>query len=204
MTLLVLAAIGLGTWGYLVRNRLACQWATYRVGAADSFEEARTEIHRLETGPDRDTRLRELVRKWGTGNQQFDLYLARYVGSPDSSESLRKTFSLEFGWREQLLPRWAHYWRWRAAQEPDREIASILAHLDLLAAADSSKTITWREVLDLQAVFQLTGQPQLAKRLSPENWPDRYRSWKASCGEIPHVPRSAKPFTDWQGPEPLR
>ena len=202
-TLLVLAVVGLGTWGYLFRNQLAHQWATYRVGAADSFEEARTEINRLENGPDRDARLRELVRKWGTGNQQFDLYLARYVGNPDSSESLRKTFSLEFGWREELLPRWAHYWSWRAAREPDREITSILAYLDLLTAADSSKTITWREVLDLQAVFQLTGQPRLAKRLSPDNWRDRYRNWLASCpGEIPHVPRSAKPFADWQRSEP--
>lgn len=201
--LLVLAVVGLGTWGYLSRNQLACQWASYRVGAAGSFEEARTVITRLEDGPDREARLRELVRKWGTGNHQFDLHLARYVGSPESSESLRKTFSLEFGWREDLLPRWAHYWSWRAAQEPDREIDSILAYLDLLIAAESPQTITWREVLDLQAIFQLTGQPRLAKRLSPDNWRDRYRSWLADRpAQLPHVPRPAKPFADWQGSEP--
>jgi len=203
VSLLLLAGIGLGTWCYFARHRMASQWVSYRVGAAGGFNEARAEIARLEGGPGRDAALRELARSWGAGNPQFDLHLARYVGSPDSSESLRKTFSLEFGWREELLPRWAHYWSWRAAQEPDREIASILAYLDLLLSAESPKPIAWREVLDVQAVFQLTGQPRLAKRLGPANWQDRYRRWLANRpDQLPHVPRPAKPFADWQGPAP--
>lgn len=195
--LVLLTGIGLGAWCYRNRNRLACQWASYRVGAARSFHGARAEIAWFETGPDRQTRLRHLVGKWGTGNRRFDLYLARYVTGRDSSELLRKTFSLELGWREELLPRWAHYWRWQAPREPDQEIASILDYLHVLISADPPKPVTWREVLQLQAIFQLSGQPELAKRLSPVNWPDRYRRWlQRSQGRLPHVPRPAKPLPE--------
>src|SRR3989337_2211904 len=114
---------------------------------------------------------------------------------------MRKAFSLEFGWREECLPRWAHYWSWHTPQEPDREIASMVAYLDVLQTAAPSKTITWREVLDLQAIFLLTGEPRLAKRLDPENWRDRYRRWRESHREnLPHVARPGEPFPDWEGP----
>ena len=61
--------------------------------------------------------------------------------------------------------------------------------------------ITWREVLDLQAIFQLTGQPRLALRLSPANWRQRLRTWQQDRPRpLPHVARPAAPFADWQGP----
>ena len=203
LTVVALVGVGVGGWLYLRRGPLKRQYGSYRVGSAATFAEAKAEIARLEAGPNPNNQLHELVRKWGTGNQRFDLYLARYVGHRGSSELLRKTFSLEFGWREELLPRWAHYWSWRSPLKPDRQIDSIAGYLDVLASADPPKTITWREVLDLQAVFQLTRQPNLAQRLSPTNWPQRYRRWpRADRAEIPHIARPAKPFADWRGPVP--
>ena len=205
VTLLVLAGIGLGAWCCLNRDELACCWASYRVGAAGTFEQAQAEIAWFETGPDHKIKLRELIRRWGTGDQQFDLYLALHVGHRDSSQTLRKAFSLGFGWHEERLPRWAHYWSWRMSQGSDEKITSILTYLDLLLAAESPKTITWREVLDLQAIFYLSGHPQLAKRLDPENWRNRYRQWRETHqGDLPHAPSPEKPFPDWQGPLPER
>jgi hypothetical protein len=197
ITLLVLAAVGVGAWFFFHRGELTNQLASHRVGAARTFEEAQVEIAWFESGPDHTAKLRELVRKWGTGNRQFDLYLARHVGSPDSSEALRKAFSLGFGWHEERLPRWAHYWSWQTPEEPDREIASILAYLDLLHTAGASKTITWREVLDLQAIFYLAREPRLAKRLNPENWRGRYAKWRQhSSDQFPHVARPSRPFPE--------
>ena len=191
LTFLLLTAIGAGTWGYLARRQLARQWKCYRVGAAETFDEARAEIVWFETGPDRDERLRELVGKWGTGNRRFDLHLARYVDDPQSSEALRKAFSIEFAWRPELLSRWAHYWSWRPGMEPNERVASITAYFDDLAAAGQAHEITWREVLDLQAMFQLTGSPKLALRLKPTNWPDRWRRWRDARPKNP--PRLARP-----------
>lgn len=203
ITILALAGIGVGAWGYWNRRQLASEWALYRTGAASTLEDAKTEIARFESGPDRQRKLRQLADKWGTGNQRFDLHLAQYVADPQCPDDLREAFSLRFGWHEERLPRWAHYWSWRAEQEPDREIAAILAYLDLLAGAEPSKTIAWREVLDLQAIFYLAGEPDLARRLDPSNWRDRYRDWrKRNQGELPHVGRPPAPFPDWEGPVP--
>jgi hypothetical protein len=203
VTLIVVAAIGTAAWIYWNRRQLAWQWASYRVGTAQTAGQAQAEIARLESGPDCSVKLRELVDKWGAGNPQFDLYLARYVESPESSEALRRAFSLGFAWHEDRLPRWAHYWSWRAKNEPGQEIASMLAYLDLLEAAGPSKTITWREVLDLQAVFCLAGEPRLAVRLDPENWRDRYHKWREGSGSnLPQIDRPGMPFPDWQGPVP--
>lgn len=197
VVLVPLAGIGLGGWCYLHRKQLARQWAVYRVGAAEPFRKAQSQIIRCETGPDREALIHELVRKWGTGNQRFDLHLARHLGQAPCTDALREAFSSELGRREELLPRWAHYWTWRAKMDPDQQIASILAYLDTLVRVEPVKPITWREVLDLQAVFQLTGQTELARRLSPANWRDRYRRWQQSRPvELPHVPRPARPFAD--------
>jgi len=203
ITFVALAAIGVGVWGYFNWRQLACQWALYRVGAAPALDAAKTEIAWFESGPDRQRKLRQLADKWGTGNQRFDLYLAQYVADPQCPEALREAFSLGFGWHEERLPRWAHYWTWRSEQEPDREIDSILAYLDLLATAQPSKTIAWREVLDLQAIFYLAGEPGLARRLDPSNWRARYRDWRDRNRDgLPHVGRPAEPFPEWQGPVP--
>lgn len=200
-SMVAIAGVGLGVWGYFNRARFACRWASYRVGAAGSFAEARAEIAWFESAPNPKQKLRELVRRWGTGDPRFDLYVARYVGGPESPEAMRQAFSLEFGWHEERLPRWAQYWSWRAPQEPSREIASIVAYLDVLQTARPSKTITWREVLDLQAIFCLTGEPHLAKRLGPKNWRDRYRQWRARHpGQLSPFQRPETPFEDWQGP----
>lgn len=201
LALLVLAGMVIGAWWYFHREQLARQWACYRVGAAGSFEQAQAEIAWFEKGPDREAQLGELVRKWGTGNQQFDLYLARHLGDPACSDLLRETFARELGRRAELLPRWAHSWSYRAPLEPDAQIASILSYFDALASVEPAEQITWREVLDLQAVFQLTGQGRLARGLSAANWHDRYRRWQQTRPhELPSVARPARPFADWRGP----
>mgnify|MGYP005841735925 CR=1 FL=1 len=201
----LLAGAGAGAWYYLDSERLARQWSIYRLGHVETLAQARLEIVRLETGRDRQAAVRDLVAKWGTGNAQFDLYLAWYVGQPSSSELLRETFSLEFAWREPLLARWACYWSWRAPQEPDAEVASLVAHLETLVSGDPPALIPWREVLNLQAVFALTGRAPLAKRLQPDNWRQRYRAWREAVqGAVPHVARPEAPFPDWRGPIPDR
>ena len=197
ITLALLIAAGCAVWYHANRERLARQWACYKVGAGETLEEVQADIAWFETGPDRDRKLRELVGKWGTGNRRFDLNLAQYVDSAKSSEALRKAFSREFAWRRELLPRWAGYWSWQTNMEPDREIASIVGYLDDLAAAKAPGSITWRQVLELQAVFQLTGSEKLAVRLDPENWLSRYRRWRqARPAKLPHVARPKTPFAE--------
>ncbi len=200
----VLAAlVGAGVWVYWNRLALECQWRAYRVGAAEGYDEARTRIAWFERDPDRQAKLRELVEKWGTGNARFDLFLARYVGSAESSEDLREAFSLEFGWREELLDRWAHYWSWRSPHEPDRQIAEVLSYLDLIAASTPAKPLTWREVLDLQAIFTLAEKPALARRLKPETWHERYTQWRETAPRtMRQVPRPDRPLPDWEAAAP--
>ncbi len=204
VALIVVAAGLVAAWAYANRETLGRQWMAYRVGRADGFAEARQALEWFETGPDRDARLRELVARWGGGNPRFDFHLARYVGSAESSEALRKSFSLRLAWEEGLLPRWAQFWCWRAVQEPNRQIVEILAYTDLRdAAKEPPAEITWREILDLQAIFYLTGQPKWADRLSPANWRERYRAWRESRpARAPDARKPAKPLPDWEGPIP--
>ncbi|MCR4413084.1 MAG: hypothetical protein NUV77_11750 [Thermoguttaceae bacterium] len=200
VTFVLLAMAGLGVWAYCHRLVLECQWRAYSIGAAEAFDKAAPELAWFDRGPDRPTRLRELMAKWGTGNARFDAFVARYVGSAESSEALREAFSLELGWREELLDRWAHYWSWRAPQEPDRHIAETLSYLDLLAASTPPKPLTWREVLDLQAIFTLSGHAPLARRLKPDTWHERYRNWRQTVpGAMPHVGRPEQPLPDGIG-----
>jgi len=202
--LAVVAAGVLAAWAYGNREALGRQWMAYRVGQASDFAEARQAIQWFETGPDREARLRELVGKWGGGNVRFDFYLARYVASTECSAALRKSFSLGLAWEEGLLPRWAHYWCWKAAQSPDRQIEEILAYTDKVdAAKESLPEITWREILDLQAIFYLSGQPKWAERLTPGNWRERYRQWRESRPAGPwEIRKPSKPLPDWEGPVP--
>lgn len=195
LTVLFFLAVLTGVWLYAHRESMARQWAVYRIGTAAGYNEARTAIGWFEAEPDRDVKLRELVRKWGTGNAQFDVYLAQYASDPVSSERFREAFSLNLAWHDDLALRWAHYWSWRPGSKPGYHMRSVLDHLDLLLKASPSTKLTWREILDLQAVFTVTGQPRLALRLSPDNWRERYRQWLAARPEkLPDIVRPAEPF----------
>jgi len=192
---LVTVAVGVSCW--VSRRQIACQLALYRVGSAATLSQAQTAMEWFEAEPGDQARLSELAAKWGSGNRRFDIHLAEHVSGPTSSEALRKAFSLELAWREDLLPRWSHYWCWRATGEPDERIASISSHFDLIMSTESVQAITWREVLDLQAVFHVTGHPRLAKRLSPDNWRSRYAKWQdARPSRLPKVPRPQEPMPD--------
>lgn len=195
-----LAAVLVGGWAYVNRETLSWQWASYQVGAAASFEQAREQIAGFEQGPDAPARLRVLAAKWGGGNPQFDRYLARYAASGDSSKVLRRAFSRQLTRRPELARRWAHFWCWQASIEPDRQIDSILEYLDALAfddGASAAPPITWRELLDLQAIFALSGEPDRATRVGRENWREHYRVWReARRNAMPHVARPVEPFPE--------
>lgn len=195
----VMLALVAGVWWFTGGGAVGTQLAAYRIGQAADYGEAAREIAQLERQPDRDRVLRELAAGWGTGNSRFDYYLARRVSDPQAGEALRRAFSLELSWRPQLLPRWAHYWSWRVKQPPAGEIGSISENLDTLATAAPPRRLTWREVLNLQAVFTLTDQTELAKRLAPDNWLGRYRDWSARETKKVEVERPDAPFPDWKG-----
>ena len=201
--LVLVAAVALasvGGWGYANRQMIAWQWASYQVGAATTFEQAREQLAWFEQGPDAPEKLRMLAGKWGTGNPQFDRYLAEYATARDSSMAVRRAFSEELARRPELLPRWAHFWCWQASLEPDRQIESILDYLDALAFSEepvADPRLTWRELLDLQAVFTLSGDVARAARVTPDNWREHYRVWtETQRTELGHVPRPAGPLPD--------
>ena len=194
---LALVAVALGVlsvWLYRDRLRIACQWRAYSIGVATDAESARAHFAWFESEPDRDEKLRELADAWGRGAAGFDRRLLDYVAGPDSSEMLREACSTEFAWREELLDRWGRYWAWRAGETPTRRAAEIVEYLDLLAASNPPRRLTWREVLDLQAIFALTGRGPLAMRLTPDRWHDRYRNWRASLTTIPPIPPVESPL----------
>jgi hypothetical protein len=200
LLILLLLAGGAAIGGYVFLETLERQWALYRVATAPSAAAVQREFAWFEHGPDAPARLRELVSHWGTGHPQFDLALANYIARPECSEALRETFSHEFAWREELLPRWAHFWTWHAAGSPEEEINSLAEYFQILSTSDPPKTIPWREVLDLQAIFTITCQPRLAHRLSPQNWPERFRQWQQrQATPLRNVPRPTKPFPEGDG-----
>ena len=191
----LIAAFLAGVWGYAHRQTLAWQWASYQVGVAASFDDARRQIARFEHAPDAPERLRVLVAKWGTGNPRFDQYLAQYLTAGESSTALRRAFSEELARRPELLPRWAHFWCWQASLEPDRQIASVLEYLDTLALGDSAPSLTWRELLDVQAIFTLSGDTDRAAGIRPETWRDHYRVWRETRQDpIPTLTRPKTPL----------
>ena len=163
LVLLLLGAVACGAAGYVYRRPLQRAWALYRIGAAASPREAEATIVGCLASPDRLAMIGELVAKWGTGNPQFDLNLAAHVGAGSCSEPLRAAFAAELGRRPGLLEHWAHYWTWRAQLPPEQQMASVAAYLDALIVADPPRDVTWREVLDLEALFQLTGHGELAQ-----------------------------------------
>ncbi|MBX7165322.1 MAG: hypothetical protein K1X74_03145 [Pirellulales bacterium] len=177
LVLMVVFAAGGGLWAVGQRDVLDAQLRCYHLARAESFAEAQQQIAWFEAPPLPERKLRVLVTRWGTGNEQFDRYLADHVADAASTEALRQAFSLEFAWRPEQLERWAHYWRYRASLEPDEAVESVLSYLETMAAADPPRWITWRDVLDVQAVWQLAGHPELATRLTPENYRQRCARW---------------------------
>ncbi len=191
-------ALGYGTWTQ--RAALKRGWVTYQAARATDYEQARRHIAWCETQPQRDAKLQALVARFGTGRVMFDEHLARYLTRPRASESLRAAFSQELGRRPELLERWAFYWTWRSILEPNEELAGVARYLETLALVDAPRALTWREVLDVQAVFTLTDQAPLAAGLSPDNWRERRAKWQP--GEDRRLTRPDRPFPDWQGPLP--
>lgn len=191
-----------GVWFYWHPLPVGVWMTASRVGSAPTFSLAKRELREIDSGPQREEKLRQLVAGWSTGNAQFDLYLARYLGEPECSDELRKLFSLELGWRPELLPRWGQYWAWHSPQEPAEEVESIAEYLAALASLDPPRPLSWRETLNLQAAIVLTGDAELARRLMPERWLRRYRQWSAVRSDWRSVVRPDSPLPDWQGPVP--
>ncbi len=196
----LVAGVFVGAWAYVNRQWLVWQWACYKVGTAASFEQAKRQFAWFEQGANAQDRLRVLAAKWGDGNRQFDEYLARYVTGGESSMALRQAFSEALTHRPELLQRWAHFWCWQSPLEPDRQVASILEYLDALAfdePASANPAITWREVLDLQAIFTIAGDVDRAARVTPDTWREHYRVWReAPQPALDRVRRSAGPLPE--------
>lgn len=188
------------------RWAVGAQLASYRIGQTTTYAEAAKKIAEIEQSGD-PAALSELVSGWGTGNDRFDYYLARYVAEPPSNqapsreapsrdapsrdapsreapsrEALREAFSRELSWRPALVARWAHFWSWQVKQSPAEEIASIRGYLAALLQADPPRKLSWREVLALQAVFALTGHADAAHRLDTTNWRARFERAESGFG----------------------
>ena len=213
--LLALAVAAVAAWWVRGHVAVGTQLAGYRVGQMPTYAEAAEQLVEIEQSRD-PAALRELVSGWGTGNDRFDYYLARYVVEPRSSETLREAFSRELSWRPALLPRWAHFWSWQVKQPPAEEIASIQRYLAALLRAEPPRKLNWREVLALQAVFVLTGRAEEARRLDTENWRARYGAGAGFEGrgsgkeddehtaplDAAPVQRPDMPLPSWNGPLP--
>lgn len=182
LSILALGVVVVGTALYRQRERFAIQMACYRVGAATNYEAAIEELASFEQPPNRDAKLRALVARFGTGNPRFDRYLTQYAYDAQASDDFRRALSLEFGWRPEAIPLWGAAWRERKASVAE-EITSVRRYLEALYVAEPPRELTWRDVLDIQAVFALTGQADLARRLTPDNWRGRYERWLAAEGQ---------------------
>ena len=197
------AVLAVVAWGWVSRQRLATQWACYRVGASETFEQAEASLGWFEQGDDPTPRLDALAEKWGSGNARFDLFLAQYLYHPHCGDALRARLAARIGREPRLLGHWAHYWSWRAAMPPAEQIDSVLRYHDALAVTEPPGNITWREVLDLPAVVSLWGRAPLAAAISPEGWLDAYRRLRRDLpARRPAPPRPEAPLPDWKGPLP--
>lgn len=205
-TLLLVAAICTAlAWAYAHRERIAWQWDCYRVGMAGSYAEARQVLADFEGETAPQEKLTTLVQKFGNGNQRFDLYLATYLSDPQCSPRLRQAFSLELAWRPQQLARWAHFWCYTGLEQPQERVQSLLEHLTVLSTEETPRSLSWSDVLELQAAFALTGHERLAMRLKPVNWHHRFEHWLATDGAASlRIAPAPQPFPDWQGPLPER
>jgi hypothetical protein len=201
----MLAAVAVGIGVFRWRGELAAHWASYQVASAGSYAAAARRIKQFEAAPDRAAKIQALVDAWGRGDPRYDYYLARYVRSPQCGDELRQAFSLEFSWRPELLSRWGHFWSWHSAADPADEQAHLRGYFDALASVEPPRRITWRDVLDLQALCDRTGQGELAERMKPDDWIDAYRRWIDKEPQwTAHRQRPEAPFHDWQGAIPPR
>ncbi len=196
-----LGGLAAGVWFYWHPLPLGVWMTVSRIGSAPTFSLAKRELREIDSrGPQREDRLRELVAGWGTGNPQFDLYLAQFLGEPECSDELREAFSLELGWRPDLLPRWGRYWAWHSPQDPAEEIESIIEYLAALASVEPPRRLSWRETLNLQGAIAVTGDAELARRLMPDGWRGRFQAWVVSRPDWRRIVRPDSPLPDWQEP----
>jgi hypothetical protein len=172
------------------------QYRSYRVGAAASYRQAQGLIDRMHD----DAAMPVLVSKWGTGNARFDVYLARYLNETHCPDTLREEFAQHIGRSPELASRWAHLWRFRALDSPAGEYRQLANYLRILCESDERLPITWRDVLDAQALFIDSDQRVLARGLDPAHLKARFRQWQAAVGSQPGfwlVSRPGRPFADW-------
>ncbi len=173
----LVAGCALAAWAYSHQGLIERHVACLRLRRATSPQVARQLLGQLDAEPDHRASVQLLVSHWGTGSHQLDEAVARYLVSAAASDTLREAFSLEMAWRPELLPRWAHCWAYLVDGEPREAVDSILGYVDTLAAANAVRPITWRDVLDLQAAWQWADCPELAVRLTPENYRRRWVQW---------------------------
>lgn len=176
--LLVLASVlsAGALWLFAQRDELRLQWDCHEVTAAADYPAFLERIAQFDQPPHDYQRLRALVSRWHAGNERFDGFLARYLFDAPCSEALREAFSRELSWRDGLLDAWAAQWRAQKAN-PEEQIASVRRYLDALDSADPPHALTWRDVLDIQGAMAYSGHPELARRLTPDNWHGRHQLW---------------------------
>jgi hypothetical protein len=204
-TIVAVAALAVGIGLYVWRDKLAAQWASYQVASAGSYRAAARRIGQFEAAPDRDKKIHALVDAWGRGDPRYDYYLARYIRSPDCGDGLRQAFSLEISSRPGLIQRWGHFWSWHSSAGPAADHSHLRGYFDALASVEPPRRLTWRDVLDLQALCARTGQGEVARRMKPDDWVAAYRRWiEAEAAWTTDAERPQAPFPDWEGAPPAR
>ena len=178
LLILTILIAGAALWLFARRDSLRLQWECFQVTSAGSYDQFKQQIDQFEQSGD-GRRLRALADRWHTGNETFDDHLARYLYDPQCSDEIREAFSRQLSWRDGLFTVWAEHWR---QQKPDvqEQMASLRRYLETLGAEQPPRDITWRDVLDFQAVLELSGHGELAHRLTPDNWRLRYHRWIAA------------------------
>ncbi len=188
------------------RDPLTEQWELYRLIECETWSDARGRLAWFEAEPRRAQKLDLLVSRWGTGHTIFDEHLVRYACQARGADALREALAGQLSRRPELLPRWAHYWAWKSTLSPADEMESVCRYLATLIQAEPPRSITWREVLDVQAVLTLEGHPDLAAQVAAERWQEPYRRWVAAGGGLPlrTVRRPELPLPEWVGAPPDR
>ncbi len=196
----LIAAVAAGVGAWHEREHLARQYQCYRVGAAATYPQAQALMLRFDT----PQAVRSLVDKWGRGNPKFDVYLVRFAHEPSCPDAVRAALSRQVASSEPLAKRWAHLWRFRCEDPPQREYRQLAEYLTALLNSDEALPVTWRDVLDLQALFSDTGHWMLARGLTPQNWRQRFVEWQRLVGGQPALwtlNRPGRPLPD--GPDDL-